>query len=46
MGNISVFINYSKFKVIFNIYIKISLNVYEIKIFHFLSYLLVFFNFL
>ena len=36
--NISIFINYLKFKDIFNLYIKISLKVYEIKIFHFLSY--------
>ena len=35
---ISVFINYSKFKHIFNLYIKISLKVYKIKTFHFLSY--------
>ena len=35
---ISLFINYSKFKYIFNLYIKISLKVYEMKIFHFLSY--------
>ena len=32
IGNISVFINYSKFKDIFNLYIKISLNVYEMII--------------
>ena len=38
IGNISVFINYSKFKYIFNLYIKISLKVYEMKTFHFLSY--------
>ena len=36
--NISVFINYSKFKDIFNIYIKISFKVYEMKTFHFLLY--------
>ena len=30
--DISVFINYSKFKDIFNLYIKISLNVYEMII--------------
>ena len=30
--DISVFINYSKFKYIFNLYIKISLNVYEMII--------------
>ena len=39
--DILVFINYSKFKDIFNLYIKISLKVYEIK-----SFVLVFFNFL
>ena len=38
IGDISVFINYSKFKYIFNLYIKISLKVYEIKTLHFLSY--------
>ena len=38
IDDISVFINYSKFKDIFNLYIKISLKVYEIKTFHFLSY--------
>ena len=38
IGNISVFINYSKFKDIFNLYIKISLKVYEMKTFHFLFY--------
>ena len=32
IGDISVFINYSKFKDIFNLYIKISLNVYEMII--------------
>ena len=36
--DISVFINYSKFKYTFNLYIKISLKVYEMKTFHFLSY--------
>ena len=36
--DISVFINYSKFKDIFNLYIKNSLKVYEMKTFHFLSY--------
>ena len=36
--DISVFINYSKFKYIFNLYIKIGLKVYEMKVFHFLSY--------
>ena len=36
--DILVFINYSKFKYIFNLYIKINLKVYEMKIFHFLSY--------
>ena len=35
--DISVFINYSKFKSVFNLYIKISLNVYKMKTFHFLS---------
>ena len=39
IGDISVFINYSKFKNIFNLYIKISLKVYKMKTFHFLSYL-------
>ena len=43
--DISVFINYSKFKDIFNLYIKISLKVYEIKSFHFLSYRLGLFQF-
>ena len=38
IGDISVFINYSKFKYIFNLYIKISLKVYDMKTFHFLSY--------
>ena len=33
-----VFINYSKFKDLFNLFIKISLKVYEMKTFHFLSY--------
>ena len=32
VGNISVFINYSKFKDIFNLYIKISLKVYKMII--------------
>ena len=32
IGYISVFINYSKFKGIFNLYIKISLKVYEMVI--------------
>ena len=36
--DISIFINYSKCKGVFNLYIKISLNIYEMKIFHFLSY--------
>ena len=36
--DISVFINYSKFKDTFNLYIKISLKVYEMNTFHFLSY--------
>ena len=36
--DISVFINYLKFKYIFNLYIKINLKVYKMKIFHFLSY--------
>ena len=36
--DISIFINYSKFKDIFNLYIKICLKVYEMKTFHFLSY--------
>ena len=40
IGDILVFINYSKFKYIFNLYIKISLKVYEMKTFHFLSYCL------
>ena len=35
IGDISVFINYSKFKYIFDLYIKISLKVYEMKTFHF-----------
>ena len=43
--NISVFINYSKFKYIFDLYIKISLKVYEMKIFHFISYRLGFSQF-
>ena len=43
IGDILTFINYSKFKYIFNLYIKISLNVYEIKTFNFLSYHLGFF---
>ena len=43
--DISVFINYSKFKYIFNLYIKISLKVYEMKTFHFLSYSLHFLHF-
>ena len=38
IGDISVFINYSKFKDIFNLYIKISLKVYKIKTFYFLSF--------
>ena len=38
IGDISVFINYLKFKDIFNLYIKISLKVYEIKTFYFLSF--------
>ena len=42
---ISVFINYLKFKYIFNLYIKISLKVYEMKTFHFLSYRLGFLQF-
>ena len=45
IGYISVFINYSKFKYIFNLYIKISLKVYEMKTFHFLSYSLGFLQF-
>ena len=45
IGDISVFINYSKFKYIFNLYIKISLKVYEMKTFHFLSYRLGFLQF-
>ena len=45
IGDISVFINYSKFKYIFNLYIKISLKVYKMKTFHFLSYHLDFSNF-
>ena len=45
ISDISVFINYSKFKYIFNLYIKISLEVYEMKIFHFLSYRLGFLQF-
>ena len=36
IGDISIFINYSKFKYIFNLYIKISLKVYEMKTFHFI----------
>ena len=32
IGDILVFINYSKFKDIFNLYIKISLKVYEMII--------------
>ena len=32
ISNISVFINYSKFKDILNLYIKISLKVYEMII--------------
>ena len=32
IGDISIFINYLKFKDIFNLYIKISLKVYEIII--------------
>ena len=32
IGDILVFINYSKFKYIFNLYIKISLKVYEMII--------------
>ena len=36
--DISVFINYSKFKYIFNLCIKISLKVYKMNTFHFLSY--------
>ena len=43
--DISVFINYSKFKYIFNLYIKISLKVYEMKTFHFLPYRLGFLQF-
>ena len=39
IGDISVFINYSKFKYIFNLYIKISLKIYEMKTFHFLGLL-------
>ena len=39
----TVFINYSKFKYIFNLYIKISLKVYEMKTFHFFFYRLDFF---
>ena len=38
IGDISIFINYSNFKYIFNLYIKISLKVYEMKTFHFLPY--------
>ena len=45
IGDISVFINYSKFKYIFNLYIKISLKIYEMKTFHFLSYSLGFLQF-
>ena len=45
IGDISIFINYSKFKYIFNLYIKISLKVYEMKIFNFLSYRLDFLQF-
>ena len=45
IGDVSVFINYSKFKDIFNLYIKISLKVYEIKTFHFLFYHLGFVQF-
>ena len=41
--DILVFINYSKFKYIFNLYIKISLKVYEMKIFLYFSYRLGFF---
>ena len=43
--DILIFINYSKFKYIFNLYIKISLKVYEMKTFHFLSYHLSFLQF-
>ena len=35
---VSVFINNSKFNYIFNLYIKISLKVCEMKTFRFLSY--------
>ena len=45
IGDILIFINYSKFKDIFNLYIKISLKVYEMKIFHFLLYCLGLFHF-
>ena len=45
IGDILIFINYSKFKYIFNLYIKISLKVYEMKTFHFLSYRLGFSHF-
>ena len=38
--DISVFINYSKCKDIFILFIKINLKVYEMKTFHFLSYCL------
>ena len=46
--NISIFINYLKVKDIFNLYIKISLKVYELKTFFFFFFftVLVFFNFL
>ena len=40
--DMSVFINYSKFKYLLNLYIKINLKVYEMKTFHFLSYRLSF----
>ena len=36
--DISIFINYSKFKYIFNLYIKISLKVDEMKTLHFISH--------
>ena len=41
ISNISVFINYSKFKYIFDLYIKISLKVYKIKTFHFLQFFII-----
>ena len=38
IGDKSIFINYSKFKYIFNLYIKTILKVHEMKIFHLFFY--------